>query len=175
MKICIQPVGDVDENVLKFLEEKLKILGDCKILEKVEIPKESYNSLRGQYNSTTILRSLPKICDVVLGVTEVDLYANDLNFVFGEAELFGRRAIISLKRLRQSFYGLPDDEDLFKLRALKEAIHEIGHVLGLKHCRGKCVMRFSNSIVEVDMKNWWFCEDCLKKLFKFNRSWRFWR
>ena len=165
MKICIQPVGEVDKNVLEFLRERLsETFGSCVILRPLDIPKDAYNPIRGQFNSTVILRILPEVCDVVLGVTEVDLYADNLNFVFGEAELFGKRAIISLKRLRQEFYGLPEDEELLRIRALKEAIHEIGHVLGLKHCKGKCVMRFSNSILEVDMKNWWFCEDCLKKL-----------
>lgn len=169
MKICIQPIGKVDEDILDFLRDKLKIFGNCEILEPMDLPKEAYNSFRGQYNSTKILRKLPDVCDIVLGVTEVDLYANNLNFVFGEAELFGKRAIVSLKRLRQSFYGLPEDNELLKLRALKEAIHEIGHALGLKHCGGRCVMRFSNSIIEVDMKDWWFCESCLEKLKKRGR------
>ncbi len=164
MRICIQPVGEVDKNVLEFLKEKLKVFGECEVLKPMEIPKTAYNPLRGQYNSTVILKLLPTTCDVVLGVTDVDIYADNLNFVFGEAELLGRRAVISLRRLRQSFYGLPEDKEILKLRALKEAIHEIGHVLGLRHCRGRCVMRFSNSIFEVDYKDWWFCESCLKKL-----------
>ncbi len=165
MRMCIVKVGDVDSEVLKFLKLKLKeLFGNCEVLGKMEIPVESYDPLRGQYNSTVILKRLPAVCDVVLGVTEVDLYADYLNFVFGEAEFLGKRAVISLKRLRQSFYGLPEDKNLLKLRALKEAVHEIGHVLGLEHCSGRCVMRFSNSIIEVDMKDWWFCERCLKKL-----------
>ncbi len=165
MKVCLIPIGNVDSDVLDFLKQNLaKIFGECVILPKVEIPQKAFNPIRGQYNSTVILRSLPDLCDVVLGVTEVDLYADELNFVFGEAELFGKRAVISLKRLRQEFYGLEPDADLLKLRALKEAVHEIGHVLGLMHCNGKCVMRFSNSIVEVDLKDWKFCNKCLKKL-----------
>ena len=168
MKIGIQPVGEVDREVLEFLKKQLgKLFGECKILDPMDVPVDAYDPLRGQFNSTVILRKQPATCDVTLGVTEVDLYADNLNFVFGEAELFGKRAVISLKRLRQEFYGLPEDKELLKLRALKEAVHEIGHVLGLKHCKGKCVMRFSNSIVEVDMKDWWFCESCLKRLRKF--------
>jgi len=158
-------VGDVDRKILEFLRDLLgKLFGECEILNPIEIPMESYNPLRGQFNSTSILQALPDVCDVVLGVTDVDLYADNLNFVFGEAELFGRKALISIRRLRQEFYGLARNEELLKIRTLKEAVHEIGHVLGLKHCKGRCVMRFSNSIFEVDMKDWWFCEDCLRKL-----------
>lgn len=84
--------------------------------------------------------------------------------MFGEAELFGKRALISLARLRPEFYGLPPNKDVLKIRALKEAIHEIGHVLGLIHCENKrCVMSFSNSIIDVDLKDWRYCKKCLKK------------
>ncbi len=165
MKICIQPVGEISVDILSFLKDSLsKLFGECEILKPIKVPEEAYNPIRDQFNSTLILHSLPEACDVTLGVTDVDLYAENLNFVFGEAELFGKRALISVKRLKQEFYGLPRDEELLKVRVLKEAIHEIGHVLGLTHCKGKCVMRFSNSIFDVDMKDWWFCEDCLKKL-----------
>lgn len=89
-----------------------------------------------------------------------------MNFVFGEAELNGKRAIISLYRLKPEFYGSKDD-DLFFQRVLKEAVHELGHVLGLVHCKNpKCVMHFSNSILDTDFKEWRYCDDCMKKLSK---------
>ena len=166
MRICIQPVGDVDDEILNFLKEKLQeIFGICEILTKIGIPIYAYDSIRQQFNSSLILKSLPNVCDVILGVVDVDIYADNLNFVFGEAELFGRRALISLTRLRPEFYGLPPNKDILKIRALKEAMHEIGHVLGLMHCENrKCVMSFSNSIIDVDLKDWRYCEKCLKKL-----------
>jgi archaemetzincin len=41
----------------------------------------------------------------VLRLVDLDLYVPDLNFVFGLADPPGRRAVIALPRLRQSFYG----------------------------------------------------------------------
>lgn len=38
---------------------------------------------------------------------DIDLFAQGLNFVFGQADVTGRKAVISLYRLRQEFYGLP--------------------------------------------------------------------
>ncbi|RMD53346.1 MAG: archemetzincin, partial [Nitrospirae bacterium] len=95
----------------------------------------------------------------------VDLYADGLNFVFGEADILRGVAIISLTRLHQSFYGLPEDRGLFIERALKEAVHELGHLYGLRHCPDPhCVMHFSNSLLDTDKKSYKFCAICRRKL-----------
>jgi archaemetzincin len=167
MKICIKPLEKVNESVLESLKDTLSMLGDARILNQGSISLNAYNPVRRQYNSTTILQSLGNECDIILGITEVDLYTSNLNFVFGEAELGGKRAVISLRRLMPEFYGIPPNEELLKLRALKESMHEIGHVLGLLHCQNHhCVMHFSNSIFDTDLKSWKYCKKCKMKLEK---------
>lgn len=168
MKIAIQPIGFVNQKVLRFLKNALsKIFGEAVLLNPIEIPRNCYNKDRKQYFSTCILFRLPTL-SVTLAVIEHDIYANNLNFVFGEAELNGKRAIISLYRLKPELYGQKSDS-LFKLRALKEAMHELGHVFGLKHCKNRrCVMFFSNSIVDTDVKDWRYCENCLNALMNKN-------
>jgi archaemetzincin len=96
-------------------------------------------------------------------VTEVDLYSKgrnnrDLNFVFGQAQILGKAAVISLYRLK-------GEKEVYHLRALKEAVHELGHTMGLRHCHDKiCVMHFSDSLDDTDFKEAAFCETCLGKL-----------
>ncbi len=166
MGILIQPVGKVENKVLLMLKKSLKeIFGvDCHISKDImEIPEKFYSPSRNQYHSTGILSLMMNTMkidsDQVIGVTEVDLYVPGLNFVFGEAECPGNFAIISLHRLKNP------NKDLFLKRVLIEAVHELGHTFGLSHCENHlCVMHFSNSIVETDIKGPEFCKDCLNRL-----------
>ena len=132
-------------------------------------PEDTYDASRGQYNSTSLLRALledPQHGDArLLGVTGVDLFVPVLTFVFGEAQLGGRAAVVSLQRLRAEAYGMPADAKLLQERLLKEAVHELGHVEGLVHCTDPaCVMRASTYVEQVDAKRAEFCDECLAQL-----------
>lgn len=127
----------------------------------------SFDTTRGQYNSTTLLRLLlddtPVEIDYVLGICGVDLFIPILTYVFGEAQLSGSAAIISIHRLDPQVYGLPADEELLYERLLKESIHELGHCFGLVHCHDPaCVMRASTYVEDIDMKPAGFCHECTR-------------
>jgi archaemetzincin len=129
-------------------------------------PSFAWNVRRSQYLADAILdRVDPGGSACSLAVADMDLYVSGLNFVFGLADKENRRAIIALPRLRQTYYGLPDDMNLFRRRVLKEAIHELGHVFGLRHCGNRrCVMSFSNSLADTDFKSLDFCSKCRRQL-----------
>ena len=128
-------------------------------------PERAFDPSRGQYNSTLLLAQLlgapGEASQKVLGLTNVDLFIPVLSYVFGEAQLPGRAAVVSLHRLAPELYGLPPDEARLTDRTEKEAIHELGHTLGLVHCRQPgCVMRSSTYVEEIDLKSAEFCEGC---------------
>ncbi|HDN79108.1 MAG TPA: hypothetical protein ENG33_01425 [Chloroflexi bacterium] len=171
MSIVLVPIGEVDGKVLEFIGQALeRTFGQpYSIAPATPLPAQAYNPYRHQYFSDLLLRLLEEVeapgAERVLGVVDVDLYTEGLNFIFGQASLRGRDAIISLARLRQSFYGLPEDEDLFLERAVKEAVHELGHTYGLGHCPDPyCVMHFSNSLADTDVKQATFCPRCSQAL-----------
>ena len=103
--------------------------------------------------------------DKCLGIVDLDLYSPGLNFIFGEADINSGVAIISLCRLRQECYGLPQDEGLLIDRTIKEAVHELGHTYHLSHCGDtKSVMHFSNNLADTDIKSASFCSKCQQRL-----------
>lgn len=132
-------------------------------------PEEAFDPSRGQHNSRVFLAQLledstPET-DRVLGVTSVDLFIPVLTFVFGEAQLDGRAAVVSTHRLANELYGLPADRDLLFDRLTKEAIHELGHTFNLVHCHhDRCVMASSNYVEEIDLKSERFCDRCWEEL-----------
>lgn len=170
MGIALVAVGEVDQKVIKILKESLnKIFGKQIWVGKgMPEPHYAFNKKRNQYLSTMILHALIKEKEYIpfekiLGIVDRDLYVPELNFVFGEASQ--RVAVISLTRLRQEFYNLPQDQSLFHKRALTEAVHELGHTYGLGHCGNPlCVMFFSNSLIDTDRKGSEFCPKCKSNL-----------
>ena len=131
------------------------------------------DAVRQQYHSTAILQRLERHGDPdarILGVTSCDLFVPVLTFVFGEAQLDGNCATVSFARLKEEAYGLPPREELLRERLLKEAVHELGHTFGLRHCADwRCVMTSSHAVERLDVKSAEFCAGCRRAVF--NGGW----
>jgi len=165
-------VGSLPPALLGFLEVGLRreLGAAVRMGGNLPLPASCPEGL-SQYPTAPFLAALaaarPPEASVILGVTGVDLTAPGLNFVFGLADPGSRAAIISLARLYPEFYGQPRDPRRFKVRAITEAVHELGHLLGLGHCSDPaCVMFFSNSLADTDRKGPGFCQLCREKLGK---------
>jgi archaemetzincin len=169
VKITLKPLGNIADEIMERLKDRVGAIFHCVAEVKSGFSNldQTYNPERKQYFSSKLLDSLGKVGgeERVVGVADVDLYIPRLNFVFGEADIVSGKAVVSLCRLRPEYYGLPPDEALFMERATKEIVHELGHTFGLEHCpNNKCVMHFSNSLADTDLKEAHFCNKCRPKI-----------
>jgi len=128
-------------------------------------PELVFDSSRGQYHSTLLLEHLLAESTGsgarILGIAGVDLFIPILTYVFGEAQLAGRAAVVSTYRLDSARYGLPANHRHLLDRLAKESIHELGHTCGLIHCnQSACVMRSSTYVEDIDLKSAQFCSVC---------------
>ena len=157
-----------------LLEELAAALGrafrvPCRVRAEPLDAGFAFDAARGQFHSTAILQRMAALGEPevrLLGVTPLDLYVPVLTFVFGEAQLEGGCALVSLHRLREEFYGLPASNDLLHERLTKEAVHELGHTFGLRHCHDwRCVMASAHGVERLDVKTADFCSACRAAVF----------
>ena len=170
--VHLLPVGKVDDRLLQSLRKEIPLRFkssqldvSCEILSVGLDPRPAYHSEREQYHSSEILRRMQTRLTPqtwrLLGVADVDLYIPILKYIFGEAQMDGPCALISANRLSEEFYGLQRDDDLLSQRLLKEAVHELGHTMNLRHCPNyDCVMASAHAVEWVDLRGSIFCDTC---------------
>lgn len=166
------PIGKLDGGLLLDLAPAMAdtFRMPCEILSRPLDPEFAFHGERQQYHSSEILQRMQSFLNPnswrVLGVAAVDLYIPILTFVFGEAQVGGPCAVVSLHRLRQEFYGLPQDRETLRYRLVKEAVHEIGHTLDLTHCDDyRCAMAPSHAVEWIDLKDSALCASCQSRVF----------
>lgn len=149
------------------LMQTFGILAHCARLPIALAPAR--DRARGQYDSSHLLRQLiaaaPADACKVLGVVNVDLFVPVLTFVFGEAQLGGIAAVVSMHRLHDTCTRQSGDRALMCQRLVKEAIHELGHTFGLVHCdMPGCVMNTSTRVAGIDRKSRDLCVRCRQRV-----------
>jgi archaemetzincin len=169
--IGIVPINAMEASFLERLALCLeeRFLFTCDVERTLRVPRTTLNSVRKQMFFNTLVarvaNATPVVEGISLAITDFDLYKTSHQFIFGDASEEHRVAIVSLNRLRSEFYGERADANLLFQRTLKEAVHDIGHALGLKHCfNARCAMYFSNSIFDTDNKLSHFCDSCEKRI-----------
>ncbi|MCS7111146.1 MAG: archaemetzincin family Zn-dependent metalloprotease [Ignisphaera sp.] len=166
MLIQLFRTRNVDERILEDVALSLHsiFMAEVEIQNYyIELPDNIFDSERMQYLADAVIyhvykyKSLAAVAIVLVGF---DAYIKGLNFVFGLAIPHLKTAAVFLPRL-----AAVTQAALFPERIRKEVVHELGHILGLKHCsRINCVMSFSNSVTDIDRKTVKFCHKCGKIL-----------
>jgi archaemetzincin len=169
--IILVQMSDFDPAVLEVLREAAgaAFRRPVEVRQRITSLAYAYDRIREQYDSPKLLTRLKHVkrrgADKILGVVDVDLYSPGFDYIYGEADVAAGIATLSLHRLHPEFFGEAHDRALFEERAVKEGVHELGHLFGLLHCRDKkCVMRFCPNPQDVDEKTRNICGRCATKL-----------
>jgi archaemetzincin len=163
----IVPLGPIDPDILRTLRTALSkfLLLPVRVLHPQPMPQHTYHLIRHQYNAVQLLEFLldqkENQAFRILGVTAADLYIPIFTFIFGEAQLSGKTAIISVFRPRGDAGGPAPLRQIFLTRLLKLSLHELGHTFGLKHClEDGCLMAFSSNLEKLDQQKLALCQYC---------------
>ena len=193
--INILILNDISRNILRFLIKNLSTIldSDVKISRHLIIPTTLFNEEKKQYNGKKLLKfltenlTLGEVRGINLAVFDRDLFTGSLDYVFCVASPFPKICIISILRLHPHFDeeyftgGMGKrksgrfpmfvkrlngkEKTIYYERILKEALHGIGHTMGLVHCLDRsCIMYSSEDISNIDAKQTNFCKTCLDSL-----------
>jgi predicted Zn-dependent protease len=167
------PAGGADRALLEALGRDLQAeLGvQWCIGDAMELRDEWRDAQSGQYRSIHLMHTLMdgarrggrgQARRWRLAIAEAGLCADGVGSIFGEAAVEGCCAVVGLVPLRA---GSGADAGVLRSRLLTEAVHELGHLAGLRHCgRASCVMYPSRHIADSDHKQHAFCPECRPSL-----------
>lgn len=175
-KIVVVPLGEVDFMLVNRLATNIgPVFGrSVDIIKGLKTPEEAYNVVRNQYYASIVFQRLERIKanpkELIVGVCEEDIYLPDEAYVIGHADALMGTAITSLFRIRQEFYGLPEDDMKVYSRLFKQTIYHVSKLLGLKSCRNpKCANFYSQNMMDIDNKNEKLCDICRRGLIGARR------
>jgi archaemetzincin len=165
--IYVIPIGEVPANDIAFVRDVIEASFGLETVagDPLPVQDEYYYAERDQYGASSLLRYLeanaPDDAYRAVGVTAVDIFVKNRNFLIGVARCPGRCAVVSTYRMGVG--GVSDERRLARLGKL--LMHETGHTYGLHHCRQPlCAMDYAESVASLDGQRFAYCERCEKMI-----------
>ena len=192
LRVTVVPVGKLDAAELEaaLVRVAKAIARPVELREPAALPKTTEDVARGQHDARALLVQLrsglptlratklvgaaanptgPPVTmaqpDAAVFVTDVDLFSPGTEAVLADAAAPLRTALVSVRRLRESFYRRKVDPQRQRARLAKEILRGIGRARGLQECNDpSCAMSATQTVLDVDRKAERLCAACLRRL-----------
>jgi len=185
MVIGIQPYGNVKQSLIDTVQQTIQQVYEFEsviTLKHKPLPKSAFVTIKSpRYRADSIIKILklekPDTIDYIIGITTKDISTTKRDKhgevlkpkskyvdwgIFGLGYRPGPTCLLSTFRIKS------ENRNKFIDRMKKVCMHEIGHNLGLKHCKTgpKCVMRDAaesiRTIDDVDLKLCLTCKSLIE-------------
>lgn len=167
MHLGIIPLGTVPATVIDEVEAVAqdRFAARTRVESPLELPRAAYHRHRNQYDAEQLVQRVTAAGETEknLAITPADLFVDNRDFIFGLALFEGDSGIVGLDRLKKTTTGEAVDAETATQRIRTEAVHEIGHLVGHRHCKNSfCAMSFSSTVPQIDQKHDRLCRSCRK-------------
>ncbi len=170
-KIVVVPLGEVDFMLVNRLATNIGQVFNrsVDILKGMKVPDEAYNVIRSQHYASIILQKLERIKanskEQIVAVCEEDIYLPDEAYVLAHFDTVSGTAVVSLNKVRQEFYGLPEDETKVYDRLFKLAVQQVAFLSEVAGCRNPvCINYYSMNMMDIDHRGNKLCDICRRQL-----------
>jgi len=156
------------EELIPMLKEQLFNLPVKLVDGEMPVPEEAYEKVRDKYYAGKMLEMLaggvPDDSLAYIAVTDKNIYVGRRPEVRGLANPGLGVAVVSTFNME-----FQASRFRYKLRMLKEILHEAGHLFGQEHCESDkhCLMGFSQGLTDLDAKHRAFCPFHQKRIGEY--------
>lgn len=174
ISIQVIALGPVDDRLLPIVAANVFAVFDlaAQVGRACEVPQGAYDPHRDQYEVAALLKSIENRRTVAanrqavaesktIAITAVDIFVPIFSYVYGEARQGASTAVVSIHRLADKPASAAD----IYLRAVKVALHELGHLFDMPHCEDDlCLMHYADTLAAIDRQHLQFCRYCRAEL-----------
>jgi archaemetzincin len=165
--VYIQPLGNVE---IKYMDHVKKTLNNfygykCIVNPRVNLTNDLLSKSKKRYDGLKILKKFNTNRNILI-ITEKDITTKKGNIdewgVLGLGFRPGTVCVVSTFRMKRDA-----NEKKILDRLKKVSIHEVGHNMGLDHCKNdiKCMMNDAKgTITQIDREKFYFCEKCKNQI-----------
>jgi predicted Zn-dependent protease len=160
---------------LATVDQTLELLARAAVAQGDKDPRSDFAKLKKdakdrdqQWDANRLLEQVairvpPRTNVVFVGITSVDIYGGDSNFLFGTAPIGSGKCLFSYKRYTAAFNEERENQRRFLNRTHKQMLSSVGFALGIpRPTDPRSARSYPNSLQDHDLKGTWLSSECIK-------------